>query len=51
MRGTAFTIEMLGNLERAIEHEDMTEELAEILSMETVQLTSEVHTAIDVDSE
>lgn len=48
---TAFTIEMLGNLERAMEHEDMTEELAEILSTETVRLTYEVNTAIDVDSE
>ena len=48
---TAFTIEMLSNLERAMEHEDMTPELAEILSTEQVRLTYEVTTAIDVDSE
>ena len=48
---TAFSIEMLSNLERAMEHEDMTEELAEILSTETVQLIYEVNTAIDIDSE
>ena len=48
---TAFTIEMLSNLERAIDHPDMTEELAEILSTKAVKLTYEVNTGIDVDSE
>ena len=48
---TAFTIEMLSNLERAMDHEDMTPELAEILSTEQVRLTYEVTTAIDVDTE
>ncbi|WP_457590055.1 DUF7692 domain-containing protein [Halalkalicoccus salilacus] len=34
----AFTLTMLENLEEAIEHPDMTEELAEVLSTETAQL-------------
>ena len=38
---TAFAIEMLGELERAMDHPDMTPELAEVLSMETVRLTYE----------
>lgn len=45
---TAFTIEMLKNLERAIEHPDMTGDLAEILSTSQVALTYEVNTAINV---
>ena len=48
---TAFAIEMLSNLERAIDHPDMTEELAEVLSTEQVRLTYEVTTAIDVNSD
>ena len=45
---TAFSIEMVRNLERAIEHEDMTEELADLLSTEQVNLTYEIETDIRV---
>ena len=47
-QATAFTIEMLANLERALDHPDMTPELAEILSTKVVDLTYEVHTEIDL---
>ena len=43
---TAFKIEMLSNLKRAMENEDMTEELAEVLSTETARLTYEVTTDV-----
>ena len=45
---------MLDNLEKAIEHPDMTEELAEVLSTDTARLTYEVTTDVaigDADSE
>ena len=44
-----FTREMLGNLKRAVEHPDMTEELAEILSTSRVTVKYRVKTAITVD--
>ncbi|WP_336365316.1 DUF7692 domain-containing protein [Halalkalicoccus salilacus] len=48
---TAFTIEMLSNLERAMEHEDMTEELAEILSTDQITLRYEVTREIEIGDE
>lgn len=43
-----FTREMLGNLERAVEHPDMTEELAEILSTRAVDIEYRVETGISI---
>ena len=48
---TNFTIEMLSNLERAMEHEDMTPELAEILSTDQVRLIYEVTRDIEIGDE
>ncbi|MFC7009757.1 DUF7692 domain-containing protein [Halalkalicoccus salilacus] len=48
---TSFTIEMLSNLERAVEHEDMTPELAEILSTDQVRLLYEVTADIEIGDE
>ena len=45
---TAFTIEMLSNLERAAEHPDMTEELADVLSTSMVKLEYRVDNDEDV---
>ena len=42
---------MLSNLERAMEHEDMTPELAEILSTDQVRLIYEVTTDIEIGDE
>lgn len=39
-----FTRRMMKNLERAADHPDMTEELAELLSTPRVRLHYEVHT-------
>ncbi|WP_336365228.1 hypothetical protein [Halalkalicoccus salilacus] len=39
---------MLDNLEEAVDHPDMTEELAKVLSTETAQLTYEVTTDIAI---
>ena len=44
-----FTREMFGNLERAVEHPDMTEELAEILSTRAVNVNHRVETGITID--
>lgn len=44
-----FTEEMLANLERAAEHPDMTEELAEILSTSKVDVEYEVRSGVSVD--
>lgn len=44
-----FTQEMLANLERAADHPDMTEELAEILSTSKVRVQYEVRSGVDVD--
>ena len=48
-----FTLAMLDNLEEAIDHPDMTPELAEVLSTDTARLTYEVTTDVaigDTDS-
>ncbi len=42
-----FTEEMIPNLKRAIEHPDMTPELAEILSTNKVQLDYRIATAVE----
>ena len=44
-----FTREMLGNLERAVEHPDMTEELAEILSTRAVDVQYRVETGVSIE--
>ncbi|PSP88210.1 hypothetical protein BRC90_08000 [Halobacteriales archaeon QS_4_69_34] len=44
-----FTREMLGNLEHAVEHPDMTEDLAEILSTCTVDIEYRIETGVSVD--
>ena len=46
-----FTLAMLDNLEEAIEHPDMTEELAEVLSTDTARLTYEVNAEINIGAE
>lgn len=46
---TAFAIEMLSNLERAMDHPDMTKDLAEILSTEQVALRYEIDTAVEIE--
>ena len=43
-----FTRQMLPALERAVEHEDMTEDLAEILSTPTVEVEYEIETGVNV---
>ena len=43
-----FTLAMLNKLEEAIDHPDMTEELAEVLSTDTVRLTYEVTTDVAI---
>ena len=45
---TAFSIAMVDNLERAIEHEDMSEELADLLSTDQVELKYHVETDVNV---
>jgi len=40
---------MLPALERAVEHPDMTEELAEILSIRSVDVEYRVETGVTVD--
>ena len=44
-----FTREMLGNLEEAADHPDMTEELAEVLSTSKVQVEYEVQSGVNID--
>ena len=44
----AFTHEMTGNLERAVEHPDMTEDLAEILSTQVIEVEYEIETGVTV---
>lgn len=46
---TEFTLRMLKNLDQALHHPDMTEELAEVLSTPTVDLTYRVETELDVN--
>jgi hypothetical protein len=43
-----FTLQMFTNLERALNHPDMTPELAEVLSAPSVQLDYRVQTNLDV---
>jgi hypothetical protein len=45
---TEFTRQMLPALERAVEHEDMTPELAEILSTNVVDIEYEVLAGVNV---
>lgn len=45
----AFTIRMRQNLDRAVEHPDMTPELAKLLSTPRVQLDYEVQTNVAVE--
>ncbi|RJS96768.1 hypothetical protein [Halococcus sp. IIIV-5B] len=46
---TEFTLRMLENLEQAINHPDMTEGLAEVLSTSTVELSYRIETDLDVN--
>ena len=46
---TEFTRQMLPALERAVDHEDMTPELAEILSTNVVEVEYEVSTDVRVE--
>lgn len=43
-----FTREMLGNLERAVDHPDMTKDLAEILSTRAVDVEYRIETDITI---
>jgi hypothetical protein len=44
-----FSTQMLRNLERAAEHEDMTEELADVLSTPNVTVEYHVETGLEID--
>jgi hypothetical protein len=44
-----FSTQMLRNLERAVEHEDMTEELADVLSTANVAVEYRVETVLEID--
>ena len=44
----AFTHEMVENLERAVEHPDMSEDLAEILSTQVIKVEYEAETGVTV---
>lgn len=44
-----FTEQMIPNLQKAIEHPDMTKELAEILSTQKVRLESRIETNVRID--
>ena len=44
-----FTRQMLPALQEAVEHPDMTEELAEVLSTRTVNVEYEIETGVTVD--
>lgn len=43
-----FTREMIKNLERAADHPDMTEELADLLSTSQVELEYEVRSSVEI---
>ena len=43
-----FTRQMLPGLEKAVEHPDMTEELAEVLSTPTVDVEYQIETGVSV---
>ena len=40
---------MLANLEQAVEHPDMTEELADVLSTPTVEVQYRVETGVTIE--
>ena len=44
-----FSTQMLRNLERAAEHEDMTEDLAELLSTANVTVEHRTITGVEID--
>lgn len=44
-----FTRAMLANLEQAVEHPDMTEELADVLSTPTVEVQYRVETGVTIE--
>lgn len=44
-----FSTQMLRNLEHAAEHEDMTEDLAEILSTANVTVERRIVTGVEID--
>ena len=44
-----FSTQMLRNLERAAEHPDMTEELADVLSTTNVTVEYRVETGLEID--
>lgn len=44
-----FTEEMVGNLEAAAEHPDMTEELADVLSTSSVSVEYEVRSGVEIE--
>lgn len=44
-----FSTRMLRNLERAAEHPDMTEDLAEVLSTSRVEVEYRVETGVNID--
>lgn len=49
MRSCEFSEAMIRNLRAALQHEDMTDDLAEVLSTPHVQLTRELNTSVDID--
>jgi hypothetical protein len=46
---TEYTLQMLRNLDRALEHPDMTAELADVLSTPSVELEYQVETEMRVN--
>lgn len=44
-----FSIQMLRNLERAAKHEDMTEELADVLSTADITVEHHVETGLEIN--
>jgi hypothetical protein len=44
-----FSTQMLRNLERAVEHEDMTEELADVLPISNVTVEHRIITGVEID--
>jgi hypothetical protein len=44
-----FSTQMLRNLERAAEHDDMTEELADVLSTPRVTVEYRIKTGVEID--
>ena len=48
LRSCEFSRQMMDNLEQAIEHPDMTEDLAEVLSTPYVTLDYHIETSMDI---